>query len=113
MRLIASPSTPGLPYNGAELGDDREKAVKKVVRRAKEAMEAVKNEKRNQAKLAAATKERMQQSVSGSPLTTQPERPKSSVYAENMKPFCGIGELVQVCSRTDAGHNRPAGWGML
>ena len=41
------------------------------------------------------------------------ERPKSSVDAENMKPFCGIGELVQVSARTDAGYNRPAGVGML
>ena len=33
------------------LGDDREKAVKTVARRAKEAIEAAKKEKRNQANL--------------------------------------------------------------
>ena len=113
-KLIASHSTSDLASNSAELGD-REKAVKKAKRKAKEAAEDAKNEKENQAKLAAATKERLQGQDwrhSSAPLTTPPKR-KWSVNLENMKPFCGTGELVRVCSRTDAGHNRPAGVGYV
>ena len=95
VKLIASHSTSDLASNGAELGD-REKAVKKAKRKAKEAAEDAKNEKENQAKLAAATKERLQSQDwrhSSAPLTTPPKR-KWSVNLENMKPFCGTGELV-------------------
>ena len=107
---ITSRSTPDLASNGVELGD-REKAVEKAKRQAKKAAEEAENEKENQVKLAAATKQRLQSQnsrYSDAPLTTPPER-KRIVNLENMKPFWRIGELVQVCSRTDAGHNRAAG----
>ena len=94
------------------LGDDREKAVKTVARRAKEAIEAAQKEKRNQAKLAAATKNRMDLTRTY-PLTTPPERPKPTEAATENKPFCGIGELVSVRARTTPGYNRPAGVGYV
>ena len=117
VKLIAentSRSTPALASNGVELGD-RQKAVEKAKRQAKKAAVEAENEKENQVKLAAATKERLQSQnsrYSDAPLTTPPER-KRIVNLENMKPFWRIGELVQVCSRTDAGHNRPAGVGYV
>ena len=42
-----------------------------------------------------------------------PERKQAFILAEDNRPYLGIGEYVKVESKTDAGYNRPEGYGYI
>ena len=86
-------------------------------RRAKRAEKNAAQEEANQARIAKATRIRLESQtsseISAIPLTTRPERKGAFEILEDRRSFCRVGELVKVEADTSPGRNRPAGTGYV
>ena len=107
-------STPPVSATPPALLDSRtQRAVRTQERRAAIAAERARDEPERQQRIQNAMEARRASQVSGTPLTTSPERKLPSSTVDDSRPYWRVGDYVRVDSCTAPGINRSDGYGFV